>query len=115
MTDQDAATGQFISAEPLYGLAGIEHDAGYVPMPDPDEKKKGEEIGSDDVSLRAYAEEVFGPGENQVVVRELLDGDGNPAPENETLTIEQAGKLLTEAREAERSQDEAAANKSLAD
>ncbi|MDA9437255.1 hypothetical protein [Bradyrhizobium sp. CCBAU 51627] len=100
MTDTTTETprneaGQFASAEPAYGREGLERDAGYVPLPD---ETKTE--AQDDLTVKEAAQrlkELSGP-ESKIVTHNA----GLPA--NVTMTTEQAGKMLAEAREADAAQ-----------
>ncbi|PDT55764.1 hypothetical protein CO678_42000 [Bradyrhizobium diazoefficiens] len=96
--NRDEATGQFAPAEPLFGQAALEHEAGYMPYKgDEDEPKDDGELTVSEAAEKLTDEshtaesdiETFGP---------LSD-----LPENVTLTIEQAANILTKegATEAE--------------
>lgn len=92
MSEHDATTGQFTSAEPAFGREAEERAAGYVPMPDEIRKREGEAFETP----REAADALSRPGQSEITPLILTDGEGNPAPENETLTLEQASQLLSD-------------------
>jgi hypothetical protein len=103
MTDRDESTGQFSSSdEPiLTGIAGVEHDAGYIPLPDPTEG-----IPSDELTVEQAAEAMGIVGTPESEIASYVDGQSYEDPvENpkETVTVERAGKELeaAEARDAD--------------
>jgi hypothetical protein len=75
----------------LTGAAFDLANAGYMPMPDPDEKRDEEAIGSDSASLREVAERLSGPLD-EIVVRQYAGPGGMPAAANEAITLERAGR-----------------------
>jgi hypothetical protein len=91
MSDRDDTTGQFTADEPmLTGVAGIERDSGYIPLPDPSEQAAPDELTVD------QAAEMLGlVGTSESEIRSYADGDSYDDPvENpkETVTLERAGK-----------------------
>ena len=96
---RDEATGQF-AAEPeqLFGKAGIEHDAGYVPMPE--EKEEPEELTAREAAEILAAQSHTAESDIQTYT------DGVNLPDNVTMTVEQAAKALTDAHEADAKQAE---------
>lgn len=95
--NRDESTGQFTSAEPLYGLAGVEQDAGYVHLPE--EKKEGTE----DLTVAEAAERYNSrTPEAQIKTYGAIDH----LPDNVALTPEQAHKLVSERKAAEAAQAE---------
>jgi hypothetical protein len=99
------------------GLAGAAFDlanAGYAPMPDPRNEPEQQEIGSDGPSLRQAAEQL--PSESDgVVARGYLDANGEPAPQNEAVTLVRAARDYADVTAAERLVAENENSKSLAD
>jgi hypothetical protein len=80
--------------EPNAALTGAAFDlarAGYRPMPDPDERRDEETIGSDGASLREAAERRSTP-RDEVIVRKYLDLAGKPVAANEAVSLERAGR-----------------------
>lgn len=104
MAEHDSDTGQFTSAEPLFGQAGIEQDAGYAPMPE-----REREETPDELSVREAAEELdrqhSAPAD--ATIRTYFDGN-DFAGETETVTLERAAKDLTEVHAEEAAEREAA-------
>jgi hypothetical protein len=93
---RDEATGQLKSAEPLYGLAGVEADAGYIARADHVPANDTDSYGSDEESLRALARKKWGDSPTETIDRKLIILDtGEPAPENWSQTVEQAATDLT--------------------
>ena len=79
-------------ADPTLTGAAFELDnAGYRSMPDLEKRDEEEAIGSDSASLREAAQKLSGPGDD-IVVRQYLDADGKPAPANEAVTLDRAGR-----------------------
>ena len=99
MSDRDETTGQFASAEPLYGQAGLEQAAGFVPMPvektEPDEELTVREAAD------KYTEQNSTPESD--IKTHIVGAD---LPDNVTLTPEQAAKILSDGREADDAQAE---------
>ncbi|MCP1969906.1 MULTISPECIES: hypothetical protein [Bradyrhizobium] len=89
MTDRDEATGQFVPSEPKFGIEGVEIDQGYVPRSAVIKKEQPEEYGSDDASLWELAESLT-PTSDEPVKLVATDDAGNPVPENESVTVDQA-------------------------
>lgn len=83
-----------MTTEPNGALTGAAFDlanAGYAPMPDQDQKRDEETIGSDGASLREAAERRSGP-RDEIVVREYRGAKGEPIAANEAITLERAGR-----------------------
>lgn len=92
--NRDGDTGQFAPAEPLVGLAALERDAGYVPYV-PDEPKEDEEAltvteATDYLASRTPESEIKTYG---------ID-----LPDNVTLTVDQAEKIITDMEAADHGQ-----------
>lgn len=93
--------GQFTAAEPLYGLAGVEADQGYIQRP-PESiiggspEQPAEEYGSDEESLRKLARQKWGDSSAEPTDRTLrfLD-NGEKVPDNWAQTVEQAATDLS--------------------
>ena len=95
MSEDRNEAGQFSSAEPLYGLAGVEADAGYISRPDASAQEP-ETYGSDEESLRALALKKFGDRSNNLVkIEKVFTDTGEPVPENLAQTTEQAASDLS--------------------
>jgi hypothetical protein len=80
--------------EPDAALTGAAFElvnAGFKPMPDPDNNNDDEAIGSDSASLREAADQRAG-SRDEVIVREYLDGNGKPIAANEAITLERAAR-----------------------
>jgi hypothetical protein len=94
---RDEATGQFTpEPETYFGAEGVARDQGYVPMQD-------EPAEEDELTVAEAAQQLTdsrGTAENDIVTYSPF-GD---LAENVTMTIEQASKALTEAREADEAQ-----------
>ncbi len=98
MTDRDPESGQFTSAEPLFGREAELADAGYSLPPTP-------EATSNDLTPEEAAESVAS-SPDEVVKVDYLDGEGNvlplydeegiPVEGAEALSIDQASALLSE-------------------
>ena len=98
-------------------LAGAAFDlanAGYAPMPDPGKKPEEQEIGGDSASLRDAAERLSTESD-PVVVRGYLDESGEPAPQNEAITLARAARDYADVVAAERLVAENESSKSLAE
>ncbi|MHC2241126.1 hypothetical protein [Bradyrhizobium elkanii] len=113
MSERDEATGQFVPSEPKFGIEGVEIDQGYVPRSSVIKKKEPEEYGSDDASLWELAERL-GSGDEDTVKLVATDGEGNPVPENESITVDQAADDYATYSEATRTALEAESDKDLA-
>jgi hypothetical protein len=98
----------------LTGAAYELADAGYVPMPDPQEEKEREEIGSDSASLREAAAQ-HAEAQDDLVVRGYTGPDGEPAAANEAVSLSRASRDYASASSAERLVAEAATSKALAE
>lgn len=85
----------------LTGAAYELANAGYVPMPDPQEREEREAIGSDSVSLREAAAE-RGRTQEDVVVRAYNGPDGKPAAANEAISLSRASRDYAGATAAEK-------------
>jgi hypothetical protein len=94
LSEDRTPSGQF--AEPAYGQAGIEREAGYTPMPDTRKKDEDKSELTIEEAAERRAEKYQPP-----VPREYVDEDGNPAPRTETLTIERAADDLSAMRKSE--------------
>lgn len=95
---RDDTTGQFASAEPLYGRAAEEREAGWVPLP---EEKKDDE--PEELTVREAAEELASrTPESEIVTYSALDG----LADNVALTVDQASKILSDSRDADAAQAE---------
>ena len=89
----DEATGRSTD-EPLTGRAGLEHDAGYAPMPaEAQEELTANEAAEEKADHR-------GTSEANIVTHIA----GVDMPKNMTLTLEQGVKALSDARAADREQ-----------
>lgn len=85
-------------------LTGADYDlanAGYVPMPDPKQKRERETIGSDTASLREVTERCADISEDSVI-RRYTGADGEPAPPHEAVTLARASRDYAGATAAER-------------
>jgi hypothetical protein len=93
--NRDEATGQSTD-EPLTGRAGLEHDAGYVPMP-------AEAVAPEELTVKEAAEEKAdhrGTSEANIVTHIA----GVDMPKNMTMTLEQGAEALSDVRAADREQ-----------
>lgn len=105
-----------MATEPNGALTGAAFDlanAGYAPMPDQNQKRDEETIGSDGASLRQAAERRSGPRE-EIVVREYRDAKGEPVAANEAVTLERAGRDYARATAADRAAAESKTSAELA-
>jgi hypothetical protein len=80
-----------------FDLAG----AGYTAMPDPQKEPEEQAIDGDSASLRQTADRVSS-AQVPVVVRGYLDADGDPAPQNEAVTLARAARDYADVTAAER-------------
>src|SRR4051812_11124836 len=87
--------------------------AGFKPMPDTEKKNDEQEIGSDSASLREAAEQRAGP-RNEIVAREYIDDNGEPAAANEAITLDRAGRDYAGALAAEQLVSEYETSETLA-
>lgn len=112
--------GQFTGSEENFGIKGVEIDQGYVPRLDPvktDAEPSGDEpwlTSSDDDAIRALARKKYGEPTDEPIKIELVDVDGNPAPENVSQTVEQAAADVASVHAAEAHAAEAAELAALA-
>jgi hypothetical protein len=105
-----------MATEPNAALTGAAFDlanAGYMPMPDPDEKRDEEAIGGDSASLREAAERRSGP-RDEIVVRQYAGPGGKPAAANEAVTLERAGRDYAHAIAADKAAAESETSSELA-
>jgi hypothetical protein len=91
-------------AEPLYGIEQIEASQGYQPMvlqSDLNAQASAEQHEQDlDTAVREFVESR--PNDNPPPTeRAFIGPDGNPTPENHTLSAEQAAKELAATRQNE--------------
>ncbi|MGK7056883.1 hypothetical protein AB4853_10415 [Bradyrhizobium sp. 1050_B9_N1_2] len=94
--NRDEATGQFAPSEPLIGRAGLEHDAGFKPMP-----ASEPEAEPDFKDARDAADASTGPEAVPLVeVFYQKTADGERIDGSETVTPERAAKDLTAYRNA---------------
>lgn len=93
-----------------FGQAGLEAEAGFEPMLDPRKKDEGETFDNAKEAAKAIIER-RGNETTAPIVRGYHDEKGEPAPANETVTLERAAHDLAESRkaEAEAMRDEQAA------
>ncbi len=96
----------------LTGAAFDLANAGYAAMPDPD--KEDPVIDGDSMSLRRAAEQLASEPE-PVVVRGYLDANGEPAPQNEAVTLARASRDYADITTAERLVAETESSKTLAE
>lgn len=97
----------------LTGAAFELASAGYAPMPDPDKRNEEDAIGSDSASLREAAELRSGSNDD-IVVREYIDDNGEPAAANETITLDRAARDYAGAASADKFAMENESSKALA-
>lgn len=88
------ASGQF--AEPAFGRAAEERDAGFTPMADP---RKKEEAG-DELTVREAAQQRAAETP-EPIKRQYVDEHGEPVDSKETLTLERAAHDMAEMRRSE--------------
>jgi uncharacterized protein YmfQ (DUF2313 family) len=115
MTDRDES-GQFTSGEPLTGLASVEAEAGYTPLPEaPVPEPEGLTVADAAAELEAQRNQT--PLNNELI-RTYSDGNdleskyGTP---KETVTAERAAKDLSELRDQEAAEEKGAEAKALRD
>ncbi len=82
------------------GAAFELENAGYRPMPDPEERPEREALGGDVASLRDAAEQRTDP-RSPVMVREYVDEAGNLVDRGESVTLERAARDHARVRAAE--------------
>ena len=106
-----------MTSEPDSALTGAAYDlanAGYVPMPDPQEKEDRDTIGSDNASLReAAAQCAEAPGE--AIVRGYTGPDGKLVAANEAVTLARASRDYASATAMEKLIADAETSKVLAE
>lgn len=76
--------------EPDPALTGAAYElanAGFTPMPDPEERAEAEAIGSDSASLRIAAEQRSRPP-GEIAARAYVDASGKPAAAGEAITLD---------------------------
>jgi hypothetical protein len=93
MSDRNNETGQFAAAEQQFGQAGVEHDAGFRPMPEPEDRPEPEsDIKVEVERLQASR----APADDPVVPIEYQRLDtGEKAPTNETVDLDRVAKDLS--------------------
>ncbi|MGJ5205546.1 hypothetical protein [Bradyrhizobium sp. HKCCYLR20261] len=92
-----------MSNEPEDVLTGAVFElgnAGYRPMPDPEERPERETIDGDAASLREAADRRT-DGRPPVMVREYVDETGHPVDRSEAVTLERAARDHARVRAAE--------------
>src|SRR4051812_19446095 len=97
--ERNSDTGEFTpAAEPLYGLEGIERDAGYVPY-------KEEAAAEEPEAALTIAEAAQELTESRTAEGDVRTYTGfselDDLPDNVTLTIDQAAKITTKEAAAE--------------
>jgi hypothetical protein len=103
--------------DPGSELAGAAFDlanAGYAAMPDPRKEPEEQAIGSDGTSLRQAADQVSS-APDPIVARGYLDANGEPAPQNEAITLARAARDYADITAAERLVAENESAKTLAE
>lgn len=98
MSEERTETGQFDSSEPLTGRAAIEHDAGYVPMPE-EESEPQKELTAREAAAKVAERRT---DESKIVTHVA----GFKMPANMTMTIDQAAKVVKDGRDADNAQAE---------
>jgi hypothetical protein len=86
-----------VTTEPAYGVASLERDAGYVPMPD-ESKETPEEMTKDEAAERLKE---LSDSEPKMIYAHVTN-----MPPNVTMTLDQAADALADAREADKAQAE---------
>jgi len=104
--NRDETTGQFTSAEPLYGLASVEQDAGYVHLPE-ENKEEPDGLTMEEAAER-YSARLSSPDASIKTISPFSD-----LPDNLALTLEQAHKIKSDAKEADEAQAELEADEKL--
>lgn len=106
-----------MTAESDLAVTGAAYElanAGYVPMPDPQEKDEREAIGGDSVSLREAAAQ-RGQIQDDLVVRTYTGPSGEPIVQNEAVTLSRASRDYANATAMERLIAEAETSEALAE
>jgi hypothetical protein len=109
---RDSSSGQFAPAAELYGIEGVEKDAGFISRSVAFEKADTpESYGSDEESLRALARKKWGDRRDEPDKIEVLhltgERAGERAPENLAQTVEQAASDLNNLNRWQRAEYEA--------
>lgn len=87
MAERDPDSGQFTAASTeLFGNDAALADAGYTKMPE--RERDDEELTIE------QARELLPDDEEHVITRQYTDAEGNPVPENETVSLERAAADL---------------------
>jgi hypothetical protein len=89
--NHDAGSGQFTSSEPVFGREAAETEAGYVPFKEEKEEKQ-------ELTTKEAAEELTAAREAEGEIKVFETG----LPDNVSLTVDQAAKVLLDAQDAER-------------
>ncbi|MCP2219924.1 MULTISPECIES: hypothetical protein [Bradyrhizobium] len=122
MSDLEASrddNGQFAPAEPLTGVAGLEHDAGWVPLKQEENAVElDEQQAADELSNRrgeeAEPEKIGLYNEDRTGFRDDLDNPEHEGPKV-SLTVESAAEALSGWREYQDELDQAVADAELLD
>ena len=102
--------------EPDSALTGAAYElanAGFKPMSDGKRNDDEGAIGSDSASLRAAAEQRSDPPD-EIVARAYVDDNGKPAPADEAITLDRAGRDYASATAADKFAVENESSKALA-
>jgi hypothetical protein len=97
----------------LTGAAFELANAGYVPMPDPEQKRDEEAIGSDSASLHEVAAQRSG-SLHDPIIKQYVDQEGKPLAPNQAVTLERAARDYVNLTAAERLADESTTSTELA-
>lgn len=92
MADEDRDT------PPAFGVEGLERNSGYKPMFE-------DAASPDELTVEDAASLQHDGAEPEPVARRYIDRDGNPVPENQTLTLERAAADLSAMHQAEVDQE----------
>ena len=106
-----------MTAEPDSALTGAAYElanAGYLPMPDPQEEEDRETIGGGAASLREVAAQ-RAEVPDEAIVRGYTGPDGEPAAANEAVTLARASRDYAGATALEKLVAEAETSKALAE
>ncbi|MCS3480268.1 hypothetical protein M2212_007114 [Bradyrhizobium elkanii] len=122
MSDLEASrddSGQFAPAEPLTGVAGLEHDAGWVPLKQEENAVElDEQQAADELSNRrgeeAEPEKIGLYNEDRTGFRDDLENPEHEGPKV-SLTVESAADALSGWREYQDELDQAVADAELLD
>jgi len=98
-------------------LTGATYDlanAGYAPMPDPEEKRDEEAIGSDHASLQEAAQQLSA-SRDPIVTRQYVGPNGGPADAKEAVTLARAARDYAALTAAERGKAESKSSNALAE